>query len=82
MKSGVDVHDFGTLLKSAWIADIQDAVHTIVTLTAPQLEQSRSEWEFARAHHTRGSYAQVDRRAIEAIPASPHPVPKVRRKPV
>ena len=80
-ESGVDVHDFGTLLKSASIADIEDAVHTVATLPFSHLEQqSRKAWEFARAHHTRENYAYVYRQAIETILSSPHPAPKVRRE--
>ncbi|HKN87493.1 MAG TPA: glycosyltransferase [Nitrospiraceae bacterium] len=67
-ESGIDVHNFGLLLKTCSIDEIQEAVHAVASLPDGQIEQrSRHVWEFARAYHTRERYAEEYRRVIEAI---------------
>lgn len=72
-ESGVDVHDFGILLKTCDVEDLQEAIRTAAALPAPQLkEKARRAWEYARAFHTREKYAEEFRTAIRAILAAPY----------
>lgn len=67
-ESAVDVHDFGLLLKTSTIDDIQDAVKTIADLPASELERrARKAWEHARANHTRERFAEEYRSTIKTI---------------
>jgi len=67
-ETSVDVHDFGVMLKSASIEDIQDGVRMIAEMPAGELERrARKAWEFARESHTRDKFAQEYRKAVDSI---------------
>ena len=67
-ESGVDVEDFGILLKNCSIDEIQLAVQQISGLPAKELKtMSRKAWEFARANYTREKYSKNYRVVIERI---------------
>lgn len=67
-ESGVDVEDFGILLKNCSIDEIQLAVQKISGLPAKELKtMSRKAWEFARANYTREKYSKNYRVVIERI---------------
>lgn len=67
-ESGVDVDDFGVMLKSCSVEDIKQAVHAIASLPVPELKgMARRAWESVRRHHTRERWAEEYRNAIMAI---------------
>ena len=67
-ESGVDVEDFGILLKTCSIDEIKLAVQQISGLPAKELKtMSRKAWEFARANYTREKYSKNYRVVIERI---------------
>jgi glycosyltransferase involved in cell wall biosynthesis len=65
-ESSVDVNDeYGVLLKTCSINEIQDAVRTAAKFPAAKLKSmSRKAWEFVRANHTRERFAEEYRKAI------------------
>ena len=65
-ESSVDVHDeYGVLLKTCSINEIQDAVRTAAKFPAAKLKSmSRKSWAFTRANHTRERFAEEYRKAI------------------
>ena len=70
-ESGVDVHDFGTILKTSSIDEIQTAVRLIGSLPGQQLEaKARMAWEYACTRHTRERYAEELRTIIATILAA------------
>jgi glycosyltransferase involved in cell wall biosynthesis len=67
-EASVDMHDFGVLLKSSSVKDIQEGVRTITTMPASELERrARRAWEYARENHTREKFAQAYRQTIRSI---------------
>jgi glycosyltransferase involved in cell wall biosynthesis len=67
-ETSVDVHDFGVMLKSASIEDIQDGVRIIAEMPAVELERrARKAWGFARENHTRNKFAEAYRKTVETI---------------
>lgn len=67
-ESGVDVYDFGVLLKECGLDTIKKAIKSISSLPTEQLRQmSRKTWEFARANHTRERSAEVYKTVIEQM---------------
>ncbi len=65
---GVDVHDFGLLLKDCSIREIQTTIRTLSSLPAQELrDMALRSWEYARIHHTRERFAEEFRKAIESI---------------
>jgi glycosyltransferase involved in cell wall biosynthesis len=67
-ESGVDVNDFGMTLEDCSIETIKKSVQLISGLPTAELRQmSRKAWEFARANHTRETFAGEYRKAIEKI---------------
>ncbi len=58
---GVDIPDqSGILLRESSVDHIKDAVDRVVHLTPAEREQqSRANWEYARAHYTRDQYAKA-----------------------
>ena len=69
-ESGVDVEDFGILLKNCSTDEIQLAVRQISGLPEQELKtMSRKAWEFARANHTREKFSKNYRVVIERIMA-------------
>jgi len=67
-ESGVDVDDFGRILPSCSVSDIQNTVREIADLPATRLAQmARASWEYARTNHTYDKFAQEYRRVIEHV---------------
>ncbi len=67
-ESGVDVDDFGVMLKSCSVEDIKQAVQAIANLPVAELKgMGRRAWESARKHHTRERWAEEYRNAIMTI---------------
>lgn len=70
-ESGVDVHDFGMILENSSIDEIKNAIRSISDLRAQELKlMARQAWEFARANHTRETFAYEYRQAISTIIAN------------
>jgi glycosyltransferase involved in cell wall biosynthesis len=64
-ESGVDVHDFGLILKNCSIEEIKDSIRKVSSLSAQELKlMARKAWEFARANHTRARFAEEYRKVI------------------
>jgi len=58
-EAGIDVQDFGILLKDASVGEIQDAVAHLAKLPASQLqEMSRKAWEYTRDNHSAEKYTR------------------------
>lgn len=70
-ESGVDVHDFGFLLKTCSISEIKDSIRMVTDLPLQELKvRARKAWEFARENHTRERYAQEYRKVVSEIIAA------------
>ena len=70
-ESGVDIDDFGLILKSCSIDEIKNAIRNISSRPPQELERmARSAWEFARANHTRERFAEEYRKTIVAVLAT------------
>jgi glycosyltransferase involved in cell wall biosynthesis len=68
---GVDVNDFGVILRDCSIKEIQSTIRRVSSLSAEELEgMARKAWEYARAHHTREKFAEEYRKVIETIIAT------------
>lgn len=64
-ESGVDVHDFGMILKDCSVEKIKEALVDISSRPDLELlEMSRGAWEYARVNHTRENFAKVYRQNI------------------
>ena len=71
-ESGVDVHDFGRILKNCSIEEIRGSIRKVSSLSAQELKlMARQAWEFARAYHTRARFAEEYRKVITQIMARP-----------
>jgi glycosyltransferase involved in cell wall biosynthesis len=69
---GVDVHQFGRLLRERTMRGVQEAVWRVSHLPTAQLRQmALSAWQAARTYYTRPCFAEAYRKAIERILASP-----------
>jgi glycosyltransferase involved in cell wall biosynthesis len=67
-ESGVDIHDFGIILKECSISEIQGSVQTISSLPVQDLRRmARGAWEYARGKHTRQRFAEEYQNAIHKI---------------
>ena len=67
-ESGVDVNDFGVILKDCSIAEIKNSIRMVSSLSAKKLKRmARKAWEFARANHTKERFAKEYQKAIEKI---------------
>jgi glycosyltransferase involved in cell wall biosynthesis len=67
-ESGVDVHDFGTILSTCSVREIREAVIEIAGRSAHELERmARKAWEYARDNHSRDSFATTWRRVLRTI---------------
>lgn len=74
-ESGVDVQEFGFLLRSCSIQDIQDTVRAVAALPVKELkERSRRAWEFARANHTRERFVEEYWSLMTRLLASGQPI--------
>ncbi len=67
-QTGVDVDDFGVVLRTCSIEEIKNAVQRVAEMPADKLEvTSRKAWEYARTNHTREKFVSEYRNAIECI---------------
>ena len=67
-ESGLDVDDFGFILKTCTIEEIKTSVQMVATISSGELQSmARKGWEFARAHHTRDRFAEEYRSAVLEI---------------
>ena len=67
-ESGVDIDDFGVILKNCSTDDIKNSIQMVSSLPAEELKlMSRKAWEFARANHTREKFAKEYQKVIENI---------------
>ncbi len=67
-EAGVDVHDFGIILTSCSVDEIQHAVRELSQLPANELRRrSQRTWEYARVTHTEENYAREYRKMILQI---------------
>jgi glycosyltransferase involved in cell wall biosynthesis len=70
-ESGVDVHDFGFILKNCSIEEIQDSVRVVSGLDSRELKlRARKAWEFARANHSREKFMIEYRKIVDTIIAT------------
>lgn len=71
-ESGVDVNDFGVILRSCSIEEIKNSIRMVSGLASEKLRlMARGAWEYARGNHTRARFAEEYRKAIStAIEAS------------
>ena len=75
-EASVDVGDFGTVLQEASVQAVRDAMLELSELPAADLEQrARSAWEYARANHTRGKFADAYDQFVREVV-----VPEVERR--
>ena len=91
-ESGVDVHDFGVILKNCSVAEIKNSIQTVSSFPVLKLKQmARRGWEFVRANHTKDKFAEEFRKTMVKIlvthnvqgfvpdPDNPQPIlPKIR----
>ena len=67
-ESGVDVDDFGVVLKSCSTDTIKNSIRMISSLTGKELQsRARKAWDYSRANHTRERFAEEYRKSISAI---------------
>lgn len=67
-EAGIDIADFGVVLKDASIGEIRDAVERLAGLPAPRLrEMSHKAWEYAHENHSAEKYTQAYRAMIARI---------------
>lgn len=67
-ESGVDVYDFGEILKNCSIEEIKATVKRISSQRVEQLKQmSQKAWEYARTNHTKEKFATAYRSAVDDI---------------
>ncbi|MBD6619251.1 glycosyltransferase [Komarekiella sp. 'clone 1'] len=67
-ESGVDVHDFGVILKNYSLEEIKATVRKIANLPGEDLKlMSCKAWEYARENHTKEKFAEAYRNAVEQM---------------
>ena len=67
-ESGVDVNDFGVIVKDCSVDVIKKTIETVASLPAGDLkEMSQKAWEFTRENHTRERAAEDFRKIILQI---------------
>jgi glycosyltransferase involved in cell wall biosynthesis len=70
-ESGVDVHDFGLILKTCSIDEIRNAIQMVSSLPAQELQRmARNAWQYARKNHTRERFAEEYRKTVVQILAT------------
>jgi glycosyltransferase involved in cell wall biosynthesis len=75
-ESGVDVEDFGVILRTSAIDEIMESVRRISGLPVSVLEtMSRKAWEYARTNHTAARFADEYQKAIDKIMRSRGRIP-------
>ena len=67
-ESGVDVHDFGVILRKSSIDEIKKAIREIANLPKEELAlRSKQTWQYARENHTREKFRNASAAFIEMI---------------
>jgi glycosyltransferase involved in cell wall biosynthesis len=67
-ESGVDVYDFGIILKESSIQEIKEAVMKISALPEEKLKsRARATWEYATKNHSREQFAKNYKNIIQTI---------------
>lgn len=67
-ESGVDVHDFGVVLRENTVAEIKKAASDIATLPTEILRaRAVATWRYARNHHTRDSFSSAYKNFVSSI---------------
>jgi glycosyltransferase involved in cell wall biosynthesis len=67
-ESGVDVHDFGMILRTCSLSEIREAVTELASRPANELEtMARKAWQYARDNHSRDSFAREWRKVLRTI---------------
>jgi len=67
-ESGVDVNDFGVILKNCSIDEIVNSIKEVSRFPIEELKQmSQKAWRYARTNHTLEKYAEEYREIIEKI---------------
>ena len=67
-ESGVDVHDFGIILRTCSLNEIREAVTELASRPANELERmARKAWQYARDNHSRDSFATEWRKVLRTI---------------
>jgi len=67
-ESGVDVSDFGLILRNCSIDEIKGSVRKVSALSAEELAmKARQSWEYARKYHTRENFSKEYKGAIKRI---------------
>jgi glycosyltransferase involved in cell wall biosynthesis len=67
-ETGLDVEDFGILLKECTVDEIKNTVQELSALPAQELKaRARSAWEFARANHTKERYSKAFENILDEI---------------
>jgi len=67
-ETGIDVGDFGMILKNASVSEIREAVERLASLPASRLrEMSRKAWEYTHDNHSAEKYTQAYRAMITQI---------------
>lgn len=71
LQSGVDIADFGVILKENTIPEISKSVRKLSDLSASELKKRAVQaWKYARRHHTKDNYAERFRIILEQIIAN------------
>lgn len=72
-ESGVDVNDFGVILKDCSLKEIGNTIRIVSAMPGRELElRARKAWEYARSHHTRARFAAEYQGVIEKITSIHH----------
>ena len=67
-ESGVDVSDFGIILRNCTIDEIKGSVRKVSALSVKELSmKARQSWEYARKYHTRENFSKEYKEAIKRI---------------
>ncbi len=67
-ETGVDVHDFGIILKSSSVDNIRETVYEISNLSDSELKQmAYKTWEFTRSNHSRECFAREYKEVTQKI---------------
>jgi glycosyltransferase involved in cell wall biosynthesis len=67
-ETGIDVQDFGVLLRDASVIAIREAIEQLSHLPVARLkEMSRRAWEYTREHHSAEAYVRAYRSMINEI---------------
>jgi glycosyltransferase involved in cell wall biosynthesis len=67
-ESGVDVSDFGLMLRNCTIDEIKDSVRKVSALSVKELAmKARQSWEYARKYHTKENFSREYTEAIKRI---------------